>query len=156
MVVLHYCVHIGRCSYTSRMTCQRELSTECRVTCAILNFCKLLGCVNVLYMHVGFTIFQQNTIVHCPTSVFSHSQTRNDNNLTGAARRIVPPNTVYLPSASSTAAWWETELTSEANQWIGGIEQKFLCPCCRFDLCQCCWGSSWWSVMLKMCLIGLN
>lgn len=50
LAVLHYRVHIRCCSYTSRMTCQRELSTEYRITCAI--FVQLLVCVNVLYMHV--------------------------------------------------------------------------------------------------------
>lgn len=38
MAVLRYCVSIRRCSYTSRRTCQRELSTEFRMTCAMLNF----------------------------------------------------------------------------------------------------------------------
>lgn len=87
---------------------------------------------------------------------FSHTQTGNDRNATVAARSATPPNTCLPALCQRHGAWWETGLTSEANQWIGGIKQKFLCPCCRFDLCQSRWGSSWWSAMSKICLIGLN
>lgn len=116
MAVLHYCLPIPCCSYTSRITCQRELS-GCRMTCAILNF------YNSWYAwmfctHVLVSIFHSS--VSNKLLCTAPQQKENDNNLTLADRRVTPPNTVYLPSASSTVhdgkQIWQVRPISESDE----------------------------------------
>lgn len=146
------------CSYTSTY-CQRGAAcwvqgSSCNLTLLQMLLC---ACIRVLFLFFFITFLQ--SAANCwalSHNSFSHTQTGNDRNATVAARSATPPNTCLPALCQRHGAWWETGLTSEANQWIGGIKQKFLCPCCRFDLCQSRWGSSWWSAMSKICLIGLN
>lgn len=62
MAVVHCWVHIRRCSYTSTMICQRELSTECSINCA--NFYKRWNAWTFCTCMSGFIIFLQSEISH--------------------------------------------------------------------------------------------
>lgn len=60
-----------------------------------------------------------------------------------------------LPDLRHRSARSKTEQATKANQHsISGSQAKYVCPCCKFDLCKRC--SCWRHVVPKMHLIGLS
>ncbi len=71
MAVLHYCIHIWNCSFTSSIPCQREMSIEWLITCAVLNFYNFLfGCLVHACWFLKHFISQQQIVVQCHTTAF--------------------------------------------------------------------------------------
>lgn len=107
------------------------------------------NCQHVRMLHIC-SPYHQSPANYCTTSLRHEDDDK--------PHKSWQANVTYwdcLPDLCDRGAGSKTEQATEANQRpISSSLAKYLCPCCRFDLRQCC--SCWRHAVPKMRLIGLS